>query len=67
MAQDLVSKHATVFKAEVYGIITCAYEIQMNIRQEKYVSICSDSQAALVHSDCQNNISTGMTMPKFVE
>jgi len=27
--------------------MACAYEIQMNIRQEKYVSICSDSQAAL--------------------
>jgi ribosomal protein S6 len=46
-AQDLSRKHATVFKAEVYGIMACAYEIQMNVRQEKYVSICFDSQAAL--------------------
>jgi hypothetical protein len=27
-AQDLSRKHAKVFKAEVYGIVACAYEIQ---------------------------------------
>jgi len=27
--------------------LACAYEIQMNIRPEKYVSICSDGQASL--------------------
>ena len=36
---------ATVFQAEIYVILACAYEIQMNVRPEKYVSICSDSQA----------------------
>jgi tRNA 2-selenouridine synthase SelU len=27
--------------------LACVYEIQTNVRPEKYVSICSDSQAAL--------------------
>ena len=36
-----------VFQAEVYAILACVYEIQMNARSEKYVSICSDSQVAL--------------------
>ena len=40
-------KYVTVFQAEVYAILACAYKIQMNVRPEKYVSICSDSQAAL--------------------
>jgi ribonuclease HI len=31
----------------VYAILACAYEIQSNVRSEKYISICSDSQAAL--------------------
>jgi hypothetical protein len=43
-AQDLSRKDATVFQAEVYAILACAYEIQTNDRPEKYVSICSDSQ-----------------------
>jgi ribonuclease HI len=38
---------ATVFQAEVYAILACVYEIQMNARPEKYVSIFSDSQVAL--------------------
>jgi hypothetical protein len=38
-----MGKHATVFLAEIYAILACAYEIQMNVRQEKYVSIPSDS------------------------
>ena len=40
-------KHATVFQAEVYATLACIYEIQVNARPEKYVSICSDSQVAL--------------------
>jgi ribonuclease HI len=27
--------------------VACGYEIQMNVRPEKYLSICSDSQAVL--------------------
>jgi len=36
-----------VFQAEIYTISACAHEIQANARSEKYVSICSESQAAL--------------------
>jgi len=42
-----LEKHATVSQAEVHAILECVNEIQLNIRPEKYVSICSDSQAAL--------------------
>jgi ribonuclease HI len=42
-----LGKHATVFQAEVYAILACVYEIETQDRPEKYVSICSDSQAAL--------------------
>jgi hypothetical protein len=34
-------------QAEVYVILACAYKIQTQDRQEKYVSICFGSQAAL--------------------
>jgi hypothetical protein len=40
-------KHATVSQAQVYAILESVNEIQMNVRPEKYVSICSDSQAGL--------------------
>jgi hypothetical protein len=36
-----LGKHAIVFQAEIYVILACAYEIQMIVRPEKYVSICS--------------------------
>jgi len=36
-----------VFQAEIYAILARVYEIQFQNRPEKYVSICSDSQAAL--------------------
>jgi len=42
-----LERYATVFQAEIYGILACAYEIQLYGRTEKYVNICSDSQAAL--------------------
>jgi ribonuclease HI len=42
-----LGKYATVFQVEIYAIVACVYEIQMNVRPEKYVSICCDSQAAL--------------------
>jgi hypothetical protein len=31
----------------MYAILACVYEIQANARSEKYINICSDSQAAL--------------------
>ena len=42
-----LGKYATVLQAEICAILSCAYEIQMNVRPEKCVSICSDSQVAL--------------------
>jgi ribonuclease HI len=41
-----LGKYVTVFQAEIYAILACAFEIQANARSEKYISICSDSQAA---------------------
>jgi hypothetical protein len=49
--QNFSRKHATVFQAEVYAILDCVYEIQMNVRPEKYVSICSES-----HSDTMSQL-----------
>jgi ribonuclease HI len=40
-------KHVTVFQAEIYVILACVHEIETQDRPEKYVSISSDSQAAL--------------------
>jgi hypothetical protein len=51
-----------VFHAEIDAIFACAYEIQMNVRPEKYASNCSDSS-----SGCQNSVSIGTTVPKGVE
>jgi len=42
-----LGKHATVFQAEVYAILVCVHEIETQDWPEKYVSICSDSEAAL--------------------
>jgi hypothetical protein len=42
-----LGRYATVFQAEVYAILACAHEIQSQNRPDQYVSICSDSQAAL--------------------
>ena len=42
-----LGKHATVFQAEVYAILACVHETETQDRPDKYVSICSDSQAAL--------------------
>ena len=40
-------RYAAVFQAEIYAILACVYEIKSQNRPDKYVSICSDSQAAL--------------------
>jgi hypothetical protein len=42
-----LEKHVTVFQAEIYAILACAYENQTDVRREKYISIYSGSQAAL--------------------
>jgi hypothetical protein len=42
-----LGKHVTVFQADIYAILACVYEIQAYVGSEKYISICSDSQAAL--------------------
>ena len=40
-------KHATVFQAEVYAILAYVHETETQDWPEKYISTCSDSQAAL--------------------
>ena len=42
-----LGKHATVFQAEVYAILAWVHETETQDQPEKYVTICSDSQAAL--------------------
>jgi len=42
-----LGRYATVFQAEIYAILACAYGTQSQNRPEKYVSICSDILAAL--------------------
>jgi hypothetical protein len=39
--------YVTVFQVEIYAVLACVYEIQFQNRPEKYMSILSDSQAAL--------------------
>ena len=52
-----LGKHGTVFQAEVYAILACVYENQMNTRPEKYVNICSYGRAAL------KSLEVGTTVP----
>jgi ribonuclease HI len=42
-----LGKYVTVFQAEIDAILACVHEIQNIPRSEKYISICSDSEAAL--------------------
>ena len=42
-----LGSYAIVFQAEICGILACAYEIHMYGSTDKYVNICSDSQATL--------------------
>jgi hypothetical protein len=42
-----LGKHATVFQADVYALLVCVHETETQDRPEKYVGICSDSQATL--------------------
>jgi len=34
-----LGRSATVFQAEIHATLACAYDIQMNVRQEKYVLV----------------------------
>jgi hypothetical protein len=58
-----LGKHVTVFQAEIYAILACTYEIQANARSEKYISICSDSQAALKALQTVRHSATQNTYP----
>ncbi len=42
-----LGRHATVFQAETYAIMTCAQSCSTNKNQNQLIYICSDSQAAL--------------------
>jgi len=42
-----LGRYTALFQTEIYAILACVYEIQSQNRPEKYVIICSDSQAAL--------------------
>jgi hypothetical protein len=42
-----LGRYAAVFEAEICAILARVYEIQTNVRTEKYISICSDGQAAV--------------------
>ena len=42
-----LGSYTAVSQAEIYVILACVHEIQTQNRSEKYVSICSDSEAAL--------------------
>jgi hypothetical protein len=44
---SLKRKYVTVFEAELYDFLFCAHEIHIDFTPVKYVSICSDIQAAL--------------------
>ena len=35
-----LGKHPKIFQTEVYAILACVYEIQINAGTGKYVSIC---------------------------
>jgi len=50
-------KYAVVFQTEVYAILACAHEIEARDQPEKYVSICSDSQAAMKMLQAANTTS----------
>jgi len=57
-----LEKYVTVFQAAVYPILACTYEIQTKDRQEKCVSIRSDSQMALKAP--QTDKTTSLLVPK---
>jgi len=56
-----LGKYAAVFQAKIHAILACEYEIHMDVRPEKYVSICCDSQGALIA------LQVGKTMSPLVQ
>ena len=42
-----LGRYTTIFQAEIYAILACAYKIRSQNRPEKHMSICSDSLAAV--------------------
>jgi len=61
-----LEKYANVFQAEICAILACEYEILMDVRPEKYISIFSGRERGGFES-CRNNISIGTTVPKGAE
>jgi hypothetical protein len=59
-----LGRYTTVFQAEIYAILACVHEIQFQKRPEKYVSTCSDSQAALKALQAIRTMS--LDMPEYV-
>jgi len=62
-----LGKYATVFQAEIYAILACAHEVQSQNRTERYVSICSDSLAALKALKGVKTTSPGLPVPKGIK
>ena len=56
-----LERHATAFQAELYAILACVYGVQLQSRPERYVSICSNSQAVL------KALQTVRTSPSFLQ
>jgi acetylornithine/succinyldiaminopimelate/putrescine aminotransferase len=42
-----LGRYATTFQGEVFAVLASVYEIKLQNRSDIYISICSDSQAAL--------------------
>jgi hypothetical protein len=61
-------KHATVVQTEVYAILACVHGTETHDQPEKYVCLCSNSQAAVkVLQAAKTNVSFGMTVPEGIE
>jgi len=62
-----LGRYATVFQGDICAILVCVYEIKLQNRPEKYVTICCDSQAALKALHAVRTSPYGPTVPKGVE
>jgi hypothetical protein len=60
-----LGEYAAVFQAEIYAILPCAYEIQMNNRPEKYVFYLIGSFES--SAGCQDDVLVSATVPKGIE
>lgn len=52
-----LGRYVTLFQAKIYVILACVYEIQIKVTLEKYLSVCSDSQAVLKALQAANTTS----------